>query len=333
MAAIEIRDLTRIYQTDRKCEPVIALDSFSLDVAAGEVLGLLGPNGAGKTTLVKVLSTVLLPSSGSARVFGHDVVEQVKTVRRMIGVVFGGERGLYWHLTGRQNLEYWAALHDVPEAQTAERVTGLLERVGLGERANDPVEGYSRGMKQRLHLARGLVADADVLFLDEPTIGMDPIAAREFRELMLDLRARGKTILLTTHDMDEAESVCERVALIDQGRLIATETPESLARLVGRHARIEFESADGELEARLDAMSCVAAVHRLPEPGSYRVEVVQETAIPEVLQGLVSAGVTALRTSRPSLAEVYVHFLGKKQERPVTAQADAPTNRLAKAAE
>ena len=142
--------------------------------------GLLGPNGAGKTTLVKILCTVLLPTSGSASVLGCDVVHKTKDVREQIGIVFGGERGLYWHLTGRQNLEYWAALYKTPPSDTSTRVAALLERVGLGDRGNDLVETYSRGMKQRLHLARGLIANARVLFLDEPTTGMDPLGGVTF---------------------------------------------------------------------------------------------------------------------------------------------------------
>ena len=220
MAAVEVERLTRLYKGRHGSPDVRALDGIDLAIEEGAVHGLLGPNGAGKTTLVKVLSTVLLPTSGTARVLGHDVVRETDRVRRLIGIVFGGDRGLYFGLTGRQNLLYWAALYGVPEQQARRRAAELLERVGLEERANARVETYSRGMKQRLHLARGLVADARVLLLDEPTTGMDPIAGRDFRALVVGLRSEGRTILLTTHDMAEAESVCDRVALIDHGRLL-----------------------------------------------------------------------------------------------------------------
>ena len=149
---------------------------------------------------------MLLPTQGHARVHGHDVVDETKAVRPLIGIVFGGERGLYWRLTGRQNLEYWAALYKLSARETRARAQRLIERVGLTERADERVETYSRGMKQRLHLARGLIGDAKVLFLDEPTTGMDPLAGREFRALIAELKDEGRTILLATHDMVEAET-------------------------------------------------------------------------------------------------------------------------------
>ncbi|MET0384325.1 MAG: ABC transporter ATP-binding protein, partial [Polyangiales bacterium] len=247
MIAIDIERLTRDYQGRERGQVIRALKGVSLQIDVGEIHGLLGPNGAGKTTLVKILSTVLLPSNGRASVLGHDVVRETAAVRRVIGIVFGGDRGVYANLTGRQNLRFWAALQGVPLRQAAARVERLLERVGLAERADELVQGYSRGMKQRLHLARGLVGDARVLFLDEPTIGMDPLAARDFRQLVHELRAEGRTILITTHDMAEAEAVCDRVSLIDHGTLLAVETPRSLAQLIAKHERVDFESARADV--------------------------------------------------------------------------------------
>ena len=180
MNAVTTTDLRRVYKSRDSNPDMVALDSVSMDIREGEVHGLLGPNGAGKTTLVKVLSTVLLPTSGSASILGHDVVRQTKAVRPLIGIVLGGDRGLYWRLSGRQNLEYWAALYNVPAGTAKKRIPKLLEMVGLTDRADYLVEGYSRGMRQRIHLARGLVGDARVLFLDEPTAGMDPLASRDF---------------------------------------------------------------------------------------------------------------------------------------------------------
>ena len=232
-------------------------------------------------------------------------------MRQSIGIVFGGDRGLYWRLTGRQNLEYWAALYNVPPSDTRPRVTALLERVGLADRADYMVETYSRGMKQRLHLARGLIGEARVLFLDEPTTGMDPLAARDFRELVRSLRAEGRTILLTTHDMAEAEAVCDRVALIDHGRLLAVETPRTLSRLVAQYERIDFEGADEGIREKLTHLPDVAAVTALSD-GSYRAELANPDALSGTLQFLVGAGVTSVRTSRPSLEEVYVHVIGDR---------------------
>jgi ABC-2 type transport system ATP-binding protein len=308
--AVEVREIRRSF-TPRKREPVVALDGVSLSIPAGEVHGLLGPNGAGKTTLVKILSTVLLPSAGSAFVCGFDVVEETKAVRPLIGIVFGGERGLYTRLTARQNLVYWGALYRLAGAEIKSRSELLLERVGLADRADQRVEEFSRGMKQRLHLARGLIGDARVLFLDEPTTGMDPLAAREFRALIEELKDEGRTILLTTHDMVEAETVCDRVTLIDRGRLIATETPRSLGTLISRFQRIDVEDAPGELLGEIEHLAGVSAVTAQPD-GSVRIEVNEEGATTVVLRRLVDNGVTSVRTSLPSLDEVNVHVMGER---------------------
>jgi ABC-2 type transport system ATP-binding protein len=309
-AAVEVRELGRVFRP-RKREPVVALDGVSLSIPAGEVHGMLGPNGAGKTTLVKILSTVLLPTSGTAQVLGHDVVEETRSVRPLIGIVFGGERGLYTRLTARQNLEYWGALYRLPSALIRQRSADLLERMGLVDRADQRVEEFSRGMKQRLHLARGLMGDAKVLFLDEPTTGMDPIAGREFRNLITELRDEGRTILLTTHDMVEAESVCDRVTLIDHGRILATETPRSLGTLISRFQRIDVTGAADALLAEVAALPGVSSATQQAD-GSTRIEVSEEGATEVVLRRLVDGGVTDLQTSLPSLEEVYVQTIGER---------------------
>lgn len=305
MPAIETRNLGRTYKGG-----VRALEGLSLSIERGEVRGLLGPNGAGKTTLVRILSTILLPSEGQAFVLGHDVVRETAAVRAAIGIVFGGDKGLYPKLTAHQTLDYWAALYGVPLEEARRNVPALLDRVGLSARAKDRVETYSRGMKQRLHLARGLIGNPQILFLDEPTIGMDPIAARDFRALVGELRGEGCTILLTTHDMAEAEAVCDQVALIDHGRLLAVETPESLSRLVSQHERIDFEGEDRIAQA-VRGLAGVATVNPLA-PAGFRVEVADPAALRTVLTLLIDQGVTSVNTSRPSLEEVYVHVVGDR---------------------
>jgi ABC-2 type transport system ATP-binding protein len=309
-AAVDVRELERVF-TPRKREPVVALDGVSLTIPVGEVHGMLGPNGAGKTTLVKILSTVLLPTSGTAQVLGHDVVEETKFVRPLIGIVFGGERGLYTRLSARKNLEYWGALYRLSGSDIKQRSEALLGRVGLTERADQRVEEFSRGMKQRLHLARGLMGDAKVLFLDEPTTGMDPLAAREFRTLIAELKGEGRTILLTTHDMAEAETVCDRVTLIGRGHILATETPRSLGSLISRFQRIDVEEAPAEIVAEVERMSGVSSVSTQPD-GSVRIEVNEEGATQMVLQRLVGAGVTSIKTSLPSLEDVYLQTIGER---------------------
>jgi ABC-2 type transport system ATP-binding protein len=310
--AVEVDEITRIFEKRGKKprEKVTALDTVSLTIPEGEIHGLLGPNGAGKTTLVKILSTVLLPTSGAASVLGHDVVREPAAVRPLIGIVFGGERGLYWRLTARQNLEYWGALYKLSTREGRTRAQRLLERVGLADRADERVETYSRGMKQRLHLARGLIGDARVLFLDEPTTGMDPIAAREFRTLISELRGEGRTILLATHDMVEAETACDRVTLIDRGTIIATESPRTLGRVISKFQRIDCEGASDDVLDAVRAMDGVSGV--TVENGNVRIEVAEEGVTAVVLQTLVEGGITSVKTTLPSLEEVYVHLIGDR---------------------
>ena len=313
--AVEVDGLRREFQTGKgfrkRSRPVVALDGVSLEIAQGEVLGLLGPNGAGKTTLVRILSTVLLPTSGTARVLGHDIVEGTAAVRPLIGIVFGGERGLYTRLTARQNLHYWAALYNVPTPLGRQRTEELLETLGLSERADEAVETFSRGMKQRLHLARGLINDPPVLFLDEPTTGMDPVAALEFRTLVRDLRLQGRTLLLTTHDMAEAEALCDRVALIDRGALLAVETPKLLSEWITRFERIDVEGAPLELLQELATLPGITEVTETAGGGA-RIHVASREATALVLQRLVASDVRTIRTSMPSLEEVYVHVFGDR---------------------
>src|SRR5947208_5818617 len=217
MAVIEALDLHRTYKTHtgtirRKTKEIEAVRGVSFAIEPGELFGLLGPNGAGKTTTIKMLITLLIPTAGSARVLGYDVVKDAREVRRRIGYVFGGERGVYERLSGYDNLRYFAELYGVPPRLQRRRIDELLELVGLKGREQERAEGYSRGMKQRLHIARGLLHDPEVVFLDEPTLGLDPVGARELRATIASLAAGGKTILLTTHYMLEADALCHRIA-------------------------------------------------------------------------------------------------------------------------
>jgi ABC-2 type transport system ATP-binding protein len=212
VSAIEVRELTRTYKVGKKLRrgadrrDVEALKGVSFEVPAGQLFGLLGPNGAGKTTTIKILTTLLLPTGGQARVLGLDPARQHRELRRRIGYVFGGDKGLYERISALENLRYFADVYRVPAEVKRRRIDELLETVGLKGRERERVETYSRGMRQRLHIARGLLHDPEVLFLDEPTIGLDPVGARELRETVAGLQASGKTILLTTHYMSRPTS-------------------------------------------------------------------------------------------------------------------------------
>ncbi|MFI9842487.1 ABC transporter ATP-binding protein [Nonomuraea sp. NPDC051941] len=312
MSGIDIKGLTRTFI--KGTSEVAALREINLSVPAGEVHGLLGPNGAGKTTLCRILSTVLLPTSGVVRVSGHDVTTHAAQVKLSIGIVFGGDRGLYERLTTRQNLDFWAALYGLSASARSRRVDALLERVGLSERARDKAHTLSRGMKQRLHLARGLVSEPAVLILDEPTVGMDPVSARDFRTLVRELRTGGRTILMTTHDMAEAAALSDRVSLIDHGRLVLTERPDAVGSWVTSHERLDVRGVPEPVQADLIAARGVLSVTDLDagQRGALRIETENTEATRAVLRRLVEAGVTEIAFSRPDLEEVYLHLVGSR---------------------
>jgi len=244
---VEVRDIRRTYRTTtgvlrRRALDVEAVRGVSFEIEQGELFGLLGPNGAGKTTTIKMLITLLIPTSGTATVLGLDVVKDAREVRKRIGYVFGGERGLYERLSGYDNLRYFAELYAVPPREQKARIDSLLELVGLKGREKERVEGYSRGMRQRLHIARGILHDPPVVFLDEPTIGVDPVGARDLRSTIAALTEAGKTVLLTTHYMFEADSLCNRIAVINKGQIVAEGTPRDLKSIVADRTVVEIET-------------------------------------------------------------------------------------------
>lgn len=209
-------------------DTIVAVKGVSFEVRPGEVFGFLGPNGAGKTTTIRMLSTLLEPSAGHAYICGHDVGTEAMEARAKLGAVLAGDRSLYWKLSGRENLEYFATLYRVPAQEIPKRIDEVLQRMHLSDRADEMVERYSTGMKQRLALARSLLADPPVLLLDEPTLGLDPQSARNLRDIVLELKDEGRAILLTTHYMEEADLLSDRIAIIDHGEIIALDTPARL---------------------------------------------------------------------------------------------------------
>lgn len=319
--AIVVKELCRVFKTHigvfrRSRKEVHAVDGISFDVLPGELFGLLGPNGAGKTTTVKMLTTLLLPSSGSASVLGYDIVKDPDPVRGRIGFIFGGERGLYWRLSGFDNLRYFASLYHVDPEISRNRIPYLLELVGLKDRAQEKVEGYSRGMKQRLHIARTLLHEPEVLFLDEPTIGLDPVGARELRQVIRNLQQEKKTILLTTHYMFEADALCDRIAVINHGKIIALDTPLALKELVSDLSIIELE-VFGVPEKQLHQVQELAFVDMVTvEDRDQRQMLLVQTprgseAIPELMHILQDIRVGKVIVREPTLEDAYVRLVSE----------------------
>jgi ABC-2 type transport system ATP-binding protein len=293
----------------------MAVEDISFDIKSGELFGLLGPNGAGKTTTVKMLATLLIPTKGSATILGYDVVKDANEVRKHIGFIFGGERGLYWRLSGIDNLRYFASLYSVDPEVSKKRIPYLLEMVGLKDRGNERVEGYSRGMKQRLHVARTLLHDPEILFLDEPTIGLDPVGARDFRQVIRNLQSEQKTILLTTHYMFEADSLCQRVAVIDKGIIVALDSPSELKKHVADLSVIEIETfgTSDEIVDRLRALSFVDSLH-VEEQDQRQMLLIQTArgaeAVPDVMNSLNGTRVGRVIVREPTLEDAYVRLVG-----------------------
>ncbi|MHC1709916.1 MAG: ABC transporter ATP-binding protein [Methanomassiliicoccales archaeon] len=316
---IQVKDLTKVYPAAARLfgdggREKLAVDRVTFDVHRGEIFGLLGPNGAGKTTTIKMLTTLLIPTSGSATVLGMDVVSDPVKLRPRINLVSGGERGLYFRLTGRQNLEFFADMYRVPRDAKKKKIEDLLDLVGLGEAAAIRVEEYSRGMKQRLHLARGLVNDPEVLFLDEPTLGLDPEISRETRALIRRLSEKGMTILLTTHYMFEADELCDRLAIISDGRIKAIGSPYSMKESVRNDSIIEIEAREmGEAQRKeLADLPGVSAVSIEFLEGRQLARIVVDDApalIPTVAALLENRKVISIRVDQPTLEDAYIKMV------------------------
>jgi ABC-2 type transport system ATP-binding protein len=331
--AIEAVDLVRTYRTHtgvfrRKPLEVEAVRGVSFYVEPGELFGLLGPNGAGKTTTIKMLITLLLPTSGTATVMGYDVIRDTTEVRRRIGYVFGGDRGLYDRVSAMDNLRYFAELYGVEPSEQKQRIGALLDLVGLTGREKEKVEGYSRGMRQRLHIARGLLHDPQVIFMDEPSIGLDPVGARELRQTVQSLVDAGKTVLLTTHYMFEADALCDRIAVINGGRIVALGTGEDLKREVANRTIVEIETFGVTPEAvdRLRDDRDVIAVNTEERDQSQILLVQSEhgLAITQRLLGLLGdTRVGKVVAREPTLEDAYVHLIASTSETDAAARAAA----------
>ena len=326
--AIHARAVTRVYKA--KPHPVTALGGVDLDVEPGEFFGLLGPNGAGKTTLIKILTTLLLPTSGTARVAGFDVVHETAKIRRVINIVSGGEQSGYGLLTTREQLWMFSQFYGLTQRDGWKRVDELIEITGMTEQRDQKVRTLSTGQRQKLNFARGLLNDPWVLFLDEPTLGLDVAAARDLREHTIAWKAEapGRTVLLTTHYMVEAEQLCDRIAIVDRGRILALGTPEELRRRVQAESifRIELDQlpANGGLAAigaLPGVLSAVAADGDGDGHGegagsdrvALKVRLADDSALTSVVTAVAERGshLVGLAKSEPSLEDVFVELVGR----------------------
>ncbi|MBU2483390.1 MAG: ABC transporter ATP-binding protein [Proteobacteria bacterium] len=225
---IQLHDLTKVFKT--RNQKTLAVDGLSFEVKQGEIFGLLGPNGAGKTTTIRMLSTLVTPTSGDALINGWSILTAPENVRASIGISLSDERSFYYRLSGYQNLEFFGTLQNIPRRQLHARIIAMLEKMGLIEAKDTKFMKYSTGMKRKLSRCRALLVDPPVYFFDEPTTALDPPSAIETRETILDLKRTGKTILLTTQNMHEAEQLCDRIAIINKGSLVVVDTAQDLKR-------------------------------------------------------------------------------------------------------
>lgn len=315
MHAIQVDRLTRHFGSLK------AVDGVTLTVEQGEVFGVLGPNGAGKTTMVRLLNGVLAPSAGTCRVLGFDPTTQGSEVRRRTGVLTESP-ALYERMTARENLRFFGTLYGVPEDKLAARAGAMLEAFGLAERADDRVGGFSKGMKQRLALARALLHEPEALFLDEPTAALDPEAARRVTELVIEFSHQaGRTVFLCTHYLPEAQRLCDRVAVLNRGRLIAIGTLAELARTLWHGTWVDIEclaAPDPDLIAALRTLPGVTDVR--PEGARLAVQVADEAQIPAVVAAFVAQGAPVLRVNprEHTLEEVYFELQNEPAREPET---------------
>ncbi len=297
-----------------------AVDGVDLKIQQGEIFGLLGPNGAGKSTTIRMLCTLLEPTSGTATVNGYDIVKQASQVRQSLGTVLAGERNVYWKLTARENLEYFASLYHIPPVEAKKRINELLEQMELTGRANELVEKYSTGMRQRVIISKALLHRPPVILLDEPTLGLDPQAARNLRELIAQLKQEGHTILLTTHYMEEADQLSDRIGIIDQGKIIALDTPAELKQRIHQKdvVRMEIANWHEEMGDQLRALSGTEhfTARHLGTDSIYEVSLQTENSravLPRILEIVNTNGTHLVNMNivQPSLEDVFINLTGK----------------------
>src|SRR5256712_5402903 len=330
--AVETRDLTRIVagkrqllrkpdpgEVERGVGPTTALGGVTMQIPEGELFGLLGPNGAGKTTLIKILCTLLLPTSGEAFVAGHDVTKDVFPIRQRIGMVSGGGTSGYGLLTARENIWMFSQFYGVPSKVSKARIDELMHIFGLWDKRDAKVRMLSTGQRQKMNMIRGFVTGPDILFLDEPTLGLDVNAARVIREYVMNwVRGQaGKTVLLTSHYMAEADQMCDRIAIIDKGRILACDTPANLKRMIRTETTFQLEVdtiRDTTSFMSLQGVKNFSHKDDISKNRSHLTFILEdEGPVAEILSSITSQGakVHSLQKSEPTLEDVFISMVGR----------------------
>ena len=300
---------------------VVAVDAIDFSVPRGEIFGVLGPNGAGKTTSIKMLCTLITPTSGDAYINGLSIAKDQQKVRENLGVMLTGERTLYWKLTGRENLEYFAALYHIDSTYAKKRIRDLLSLVGLSEREDTLIENYSTGMRIRLSFAKALLNEAPVLLFDEPTASLDPQSSHLIRDIIRDLKQEGHAIILTTHNMEEADTLSDRVAIIDRGKIVILGPPSELKQKVKSSDIIEIE-ARNVVEQTVNALQSFSEVSKVAitpssqggETQLLRVHVEKgKEVLPRILEFFVRKQVTITKVTfiEPTLEDAFIAETGR----------------------
>lgn len=311
----EVRARKGLFKSEKRS--VEALKEICLEVNQGEIFGLLGPNGAGKTTLIKILTTLLLPTGGDAWVNGYHVTREENKVRSSVGCMLMGERGLYWKLTGRENLEYFGALYHLDPSARRKRSNEIIDLLKLGELADRMVESYSSGQKMNLAFGKALINDAPLLILDEPTNTLDVPSASELRAIVRQQNGRGKTIIYTTHIMSEAETLCDRVAIIDRGELLAIGTVDELKASLQREGVTHIEGViPSRAVGMVKSIPSVLGATRVSQDGGELLTVVTASGreiLPQLIEALTSSGaiIRKITPEELTLEDVFIAKTGR----------------------
>lgn len=308
MSTIEVDQLMR------KFKKLVAVDRISFMVKKGEIFGLLGPNGAGKSTVIRMLCTLLRPTSGEARVAGFEIVKEAGKVREHIGLV-AEKIILYDRLTARENLKFFGRLNHIPAKTISERTKKLLELVKMEKWANTLAGTFSSGMKQRINLARALLNMPEILFLDEPTLGLDPQTTRAIRDFIKEINKEGITIILTTHIMQEADILCDRIGIIDQGKIVALDTPQKLKNVIAQQGKTAFDlNISNPSPQTISQIKQLEAVSSVSQKNDYNLKIYvnSEEAIYEIMDVIKKNKTTIknITTLAPNLEDAFLHFTG-----------------------